>query len=100
MFFIKVKATKLIDNSSYPEIISCEFIDVNGCKHKFTEKWPIVSNERFENTFPKDCQIACVILEKKTVSYVVSTHLPWGIESTEGKTIFEISKELLIEISE
>ena len=30
MFFIKAKATKLIDNSSYPEIVLCEIVDIDG----------------------------------------------------------------------
>ena len=97
MFCIKALATQLIDRSFYPEIVLCEIVDVNGCKHQFIEKWPVVSAEKFENIFPKECEIDCIILEERSASYVVCTEQPWGIESTEGKTIFEIDKNLLIE---
>ena len=49
MFSIKAKATKLIDNSSYPEIVLCEIVDIDGQKHEFIEKWPVVSAEDFDN---------------------------------------------------
>ena len=97
MFCIKALATQLIDRSSYPEIVLCEIVDTNGCKHQFIEKWSMVSTEKFENIFPKECEIDCVILEERATSYVVYTEQPWYIESTEGKTIFEINKNLLIE---
>ena len=72
-------------------------VDVNGCKHQFIEKWPVVSTEKFENIFPQVCEIGCVIQKERSASYVVCTEQPWGIESTEGKTIFEIAKDLVIE---
>ena len=31
------KATQLIDDSNYPEVVLCEFADHNGKKHKFDE---------------------------------------------------------------
>ena len=97
MFFIKAWATQLIDRSFCPEIVLCEIVDVNGCKHRFIEKWPVVSAEKFENIFPKECTIGCVVLEERPTSYIVSTEQPWDIDSTEGKTVFEISKELVFE---
>ncbi len=97
MFSIKAKATKLIDNSSYPEIVLCEIVDVYGQKHEFIEKWPVVSAEDFENSFPRKCELDCIVLEEKETSYLVSTEQPWHIESTDEKTIFEIDKESLLE---
>ena len=38
MFYIKATAIDLIDNSSYPEIVLCEFIDIYGTKHRVIEK--------------------------------------------------------------
>ena len=96
MFSRKAKATKLIDNSSYPEVVLCEIVDVYGQKHEFIEKWPVVSAEDFENSFPRKCELDCIVLEEKETSYLVSTEQPWHIESTDEKTIFEISKELLL----
>ncbi|MBQ3490604.1 MAG: hypothetical protein IJA86_08440 [Clostridia bacterium] len=96
MFYIKAMATRLIDDRGYPEIVLCEFIDINGNRHRIIEKWPVVSNEKFENTFPKDVLLGCVIIEEKAESYIVDTDQPWYIESVEGKTIFEIHKNSLV----
>ena len=98
MFYIKAIATKLIDDSRYPEFVLCEFIDYKGKKHEFIEKWPVVSNKEFTKQFPTNCIIGCVVLKEKIESYVVSTLEPWDIESEEGLYEFEISKNLLINI--
>lgn len=61
MFYIKVIATKLIDDSGYPEFVLCVFIDYRGKKHEFIEKCPVVSNEEFTNKFPTNCIIGCIV---------------------------------------
>ena len=96
MFAIKAKATKLIDNTGYPEIVLLEFYDFEGRKHEFIEKWPVVSADDFVDTFPKGCIIGCVIVKEKEMSYIVDTSKPWDIKSEEGLSIFEISKDLLL----
>ena len=98
MFYIKVIATKLIDDSVYPEFVLCEFIDYRGKKHEFIEKCPVVSNEEFTNKFPTNCIIGCIVLKERIESYMVSTLEPWVIESEEGLCELEISKNLLINI--
>ena len=96
MLYIKSIATELIDNSSYPAIVLLNFCDINGIKHEFIEKWPIISDEEFTNMFPIDCAIGCTLLKEEDNSYIVSTSSPWGIESEDGLTTFEIDKNLLI----
>ncbi len=98
MFGIKAKATKLTDNSSYPDKVLIELYDFEGIKHTFIEKWPVVSAEELDYLFPKDCVIACIVVSEKEKSYIVDTSKPWDIESEKGLTIFEISKDLLINI--
>lgn len=94
--FIKASVTKLIDDSTYPEVVLLEFYDINNKKHEVIEKWPVISNLKFSNEFPKECLIACMIIEEKENLYIVSTLEPWSIESTSGLTVFEISKTLII----
>ena len=97
MFYIKATAIQLIDDSSYPEIVRCVFTDAHGHTHTVMEKWPIVSAEKFENSFPKDCMLGCVIVEKRGKICVVDTRQPWYIESEDGETVFEIYEDLLME---
>ena len=96
MFYIKAIAIDLINNSSYPEIVLCEFIDIYGIKHRIIEKWSVVSLEKFDNIFPKDSYIGCIIVEEKAESVIVNTEQPWYIESIEGKNVFEIHKSSLV----
>ena len=95
MFYIKATAIDLIDSNSYPEIVLCEFIDIYGIQHRIIEKWPVVSNAKYDNIFPKDAYIGCIIVEEKAESVIVNTDQPWYIESIEGKNIFEIPKSSL-----
>ena len=96
MFEIKATAIELLDNSTYPEIVLIEFFDYYGHRHRFAEKWPVVSTDTFDGSFPKDCGIACVVTEEKEMSFIVDTSKPWDIESEEGLTVFEINKNLLL----
>ena len=96
MLFIKAVATKLIDDTSYPEIVLCHFFDINNTKHEFIEKWPVVSDASFSGIFPVDCLIGCSVIEDRGTSLLVNTHSPWGIESTKGETTFEVSAEILV----
>ncbi|MDD6302927.1 MAG: hypothetical protein PUA56_06490 [Bacillales bacterium] len=98
MSYIKAIATKLIDDSSYPEVVLCYFFDFNGKKHEFIEKWPVLSDKKFINQFPTNCVIGCTVIKENTESYIVSTKEPWAIESEEGYYEFEISKSLIINI--
>lgn len=95
MFFIKAIATKLVDDSEYPEFVLCEFVDCDEKKHEFIEKWPVISDKVFKKSFPLNCVIGCIVLKENINSYLVSTLKPWGIESEEGLYEFEISKDLL-----
>ena len=78
----------------------CEFIDIYGIQHRIIEKWPVVSNEEYDNVFPKDAYIGCIIAEEKAGSVIVNTDQPWDIESIEGKNIFEIPKSILVSSNE
>ena len=98
MFEIKAKATKIIDDTGYPELVLVEFYDYYGKKHNFIEKWPVLSVQEFDDSFPKECTIACTLVEEREMSYIVDTSRPWGIESEEGLTVFQISKDLLVKI--
>lgn len=97
MFYIKAMAIQLIDDSAYPEIVRCIFTDACGRTHTVVEKWPVVSAEKFENIFPKDCLLGCTVVERRGRICVVDADRPWGIESEDGETVFEIREDQLLE---
>ena len=96
-YLLKAVATKLIDNSSYPEIIECEIVDAKGTKHIFHEKWPVVSTEDYDDVYPKICDIACIIEECNEDTVIINTNIPWGCVSVDGEYRFEVFKKDLIE---
>lgn len=97
-YFIKAQATKLVDDSQ-PYFVLCEFYDVNERKHEIIEKWPVVTEKDWDGNLPTDCLIPCTVIEDGAFSYIINTDLPCSIESTLGKTVFEIRKDLLSQVS-
>lgn len=97
IYLLKAVATKLIDNSTYPEVVECEIVDAKGIKHIFHEKWPVVSAEDYDDVYPKICDIACIIEASLIDTVIVNTNTPWGCESIEGDYRFEVFKKDLIE---
>lgn len=96
-YLLKAVATKLIDNSSYPEIVECEIVDAKGTKHIFHEKWPVVSAEDYDDVYPKICDIACIIEGCNEDTVIINTNIPWGCVSVDGEYRFEVFKKDLIE---
>ena len=76
--------------------------DVDGRQWKFHEKVPVVSAEDLwtDSEYPRTCAIACTVLQRKAHAsrrYVatIDTGSPWGIESVERCTVFEVFAEQL-----
>ena len=99
MFYIKATAIDLIDNSSYPEIVLCEFNDIYGIKHRIIEKWSVVSREKFDNIFPKDSYIGCIIVEKKRsrLSLIQINH--GTLNQQKEKTFSKYTKAVWLQIT-
>jgi hypothetical protein len=101
MAAVRATISKFIDESQ-PGLVECWFEDSQGRIWEFHEKVPIVSTDDLwvDSEYPRPCAIACTILEHKSDSVgrgiaVIDTSRPWGIESTEGTTVFEVFAEQL-----
>lgn len=94
---LKVQVTHLVDEA-FPGFVECQFQDVEGCKHAFIEKLPIVSARDTWPTsedFPFIGYIACVVGERMTgedgrLIAKIDTATPWSIESQGGNTRFRV----------
>jgi hypothetical protein len=98
---IKVTIEAFVDEN-FPGFVECSLLDVHGRIWKFLEKVPVVSQEDIwsDSEYPRQGVIACTIVERSSDSSgrpvaKVDTAKPWGIESTEGNTIFEIFADQL-----
>jgi len=85
--------------------LECSITDARGAKHLFVEKVPVVTLEDLTetSTYPRRGVIACDVLRRWRDSndreiVTIDTNKPWGIESTDGQTQFDVLVSTLTEI--
>jgi hypothetical protein len=99
---IKVQITRLVDTHQ-PGFVECQFVDANHRLWSFIEKIPVVTTEELwlDSEYPRIGAIACEVIRRTSDSLgeilTVDTEHPWGIESTDGVSRFEIRRESLVE---
>ena len=99
---IKVRITRLVDTSQ-PGFVECQLVDANDRVWLFIEKIPVVTTEALwiESEYPRDGAIGCEVvgrsMDRNGEIVIVETLRPWGVESTDGVTRFEIRQSDLLE---
>lgn len=101
---IKVQIVKFIDDHQ-PGFVECRFFDAMSNEHIVEEKVPVVTSVNLNeySLYPLGGVIACEILSTKQnqdgkLIATVTTSKPWGVETIEGITQFDIFEEQLTEI--
>ena len=101
MSLVRVTIVAFI-NEAFPGWVECELVDARGRTWKFHEKVPVVSTEDLwiASEYPQQCLIRCTVLERKPDAdgreiVTIDTTRPWGIESTEAATVFDVFAEQL-----
>jgi hypothetical protein len=96
---LSVTILRYLDDA-YPGWVECAFRDAFGREHLFREKLPIVTNESLDadSGYPRPGTIACENVDqwkddKARVIVRIDTDKPWGCESIEGVTIFDVLPE-------
>ena len=104
MTAIDVEIIRFVDPHQ-PGIVECSITDARGAKHLFVEKVPVVTREDLTETssYPRRGVIACDVLRRWRDSTdreiaTVDVDKPWGIESTDGQTQFDVLVSALTEI--
>jgi hypothetical protein len=99
MLAVRVTIAGFIDEQQ-PGWVECNLVDAHGKTWKFNEKAPVVSNEnlRSDSEYPKQGSIVCTALHRQVdgagrLVVTVDMISPWGIESTDGSTIFDVYAE-------
>jgi hypothetical protein len=103
MLGVQVQIVRLIDDD-FPGFIECQFIDADGRLWSFIEKVPVVTELDLDgdSTYPQTGVIACEevgrFLDSSGREIVrIETDRPWGVESIDGNTRFEVTAESLVE---
>jgi len=101
MTAIKVTITRFV-REDQPGWVAFEFVDAHGSPRQFVEKAPIVSIEELTKTsqYPRQGFLDVEVLGRKTKEsqevVIVDTSKPWGVESVDGVTQFEVSQDSLV----
>jgi hypothetical protein len=92
-------------NPHQPGVVECSLTDAWGGEHRFIEKVPVVTSEDLteSSSYPRRGVIACGVVQRfldpdGREIVTIDTMTPWGIESKEGHTQFDVAASMLIEI--
>lgn len=99
MIAVRVQVLRFVDND-FPGFVECELVDAHGRQWRFVEKGPVVTSDYLtaRHTYPLPGVIACEVLDRTNGIARIDTSRPWAIESTEGRTQFDVLEELLVEL--
>jgi hypothetical protein len=99
-----VKISRYVD-AAFPGWVECSMVDAIGHEHRIVVKVPEVTVADLGETsnFPQPGFIACVVAGKNkrddgSQLVRIDTERPWGVETTVGKTKFEVLPEQLCEL--
>lgn len=86
-------------DDSQPGWVECRLTDANGRGWTFVEKVPVVTDADLdgESAYPRLGLIACDIITRDDRVVRVDTTRPWGIESVDGQTQFDVPPHLIVE---
>jgi len=100
---LRVSITRYVSDQPQPGIVECEFADANGRSWLFVEKTAVVSTENLHarTSYPRRGIIACEILSSSQDAtgrriLLVGTERPWGVESIDGSTRFQVLPSMLV----
>ena len=98
---VAVQITRFLDPHN-PGVVECILADVDGHVHRFIDKVPIFTGEQLDaqSTYPCVGEIRCKVVAQWLDTggrpfARISTLWPDGIESTEGRSEFVVTSDLL-----
>jgi hypothetical protein len=101
---IRIKIIKFISDDQ-PGFIECIFYDAMNKKHVVQEKIPVITERCSDanSNYPQGGVIACeIVKESRDLNgnkiVTIDTSRPWGVDSIEGLSQFDVLEEQLIEL--
>lgn len=104
---LRVTIVRWVDDHQ-PGWVECHLIDHWDRLWVFIEKAPVVSTEILgpDTAFPCPGVIACELVDhartlpEADCTILVTTAVPWGVESTTGETRFDVRPEQVVEMDD
>ena len=98
---VAVQIVRFVDDH-FPGWVECELVDAVGRRHTFKDKVPMFTVEDLDaqSKYPTPGIIACEVVDRWRDQsgqelVRISTAEPYGIESTEGLSVFTVSSSLV-----
>ena len=100
MTIIRIPIVRWVDNQ-FPGWVECLLTDASGRQWSIIDKLPIFSEDMDigeDSKYPQPGILPCEVADEKIVPQgrkvvVINTEKPWGVESIDGNTIFEVLPE-------
>jgi len=99
---VKIQIVRFVDDYQ-PGIVECQLVDAHGRVWSFIEKIPVVTTEDIwrKSEYPRPAVIACKIVgtlrdDAGRKFTRIDTDQPWGIESVEGQTRFDVLPDSIV----
>ncbi|MCE3607806.1 hypothetical protein LXA47_30020 [Massilia sp. P8910] len=99
---VHARIERFVDDEQ-PGWVECSLLDVDGTRHVFVEKAPVVSVDhlRPDSPYPQPGTIRCMLEEEWTDPCGrrvarIDTGLPWSIESIAGQSRFVVLAEQIV----
>jgi hypothetical protein len=103
LLYLRVKISRYVD-AAFPGWVECSMVDATGHEHLFVDKVPVVTIVGLSETshYPQPGFIACIVIGRHksddgSQRFRIDTERPWGVETTAGRTQFEVLPEQLCE---
>ena len=100
---VKVTIDKFISDDQ-PGFVECSFTDAWGKQHIVHDKVPIFTDQYLDarSKYPQNGVIACEIVKELKdkdgrLVFTVDTARPWGVDTIEGLTRFDLLEAQIIE---
>jgi hypothetical protein len=101
-WYVRTQITRWVDDH-FPGIVECRFADRFGREWLFIEKLPVVGGDlslNADSAYPQPAFIGCEVISRRyddTGREVaeIDTDQPWGIESEDGVTRFQVFADQL-----
>ncbi|MEH0473468.1 hypothetical protein ACN6K4_006524 [Streptomyces hayashii] len=98
MVFLRCEAVRWVDDEPQPGLVEVRFTDAHHQQRAFIDKWPVFSGDDLtpDSRYPVEVGVLCDILTTGSTSDTVRISVtPWGLESLEGETEFEVRADQL-----
>ena len=99
---VKIQIIRFVDDYQ-PGIVECQLIDAHGRAWSFIEKIPIVTSEDIwrDSVYPRPAVLDCVIVgrvpdDSGRELVQIDTDKPWGVESVDGNTRFDVLPDSIV----